>query len=70
MLRSRETRDNVERGTECGMSRDNVELRKLVLILVLYGVGAEVDVETGLVLQTIYPVSKLTFKSAQGTVLY
>ncbi len=37
MLRLCEMRDNIERGTECGMSRDNVGLRKLVLILVPYG---------------------------------
>ncbi len=43
---------------------------KMAMKLVLYGAGAEVDVETGLVLKTIYPVSKLTFKSARGTVLY
>ncbi len=43
---------------------------KMAMKLVLYGAGAEVNVETGLVLKTIYPVSKLTFKSTQGTVLY
>ncbi len=43
---------------------------KMAMKLVLYGAGAEVDVETGLVLKTIYPVSKLTFKSARGTDLY
>ncbi len=42
----------------------------MAMKLVLYDAGAEVDVETGLVLKTIYPVSKLTFKSARGTVLY
>ncbi len=52
------------------MSRQNIVLQKLARILVLYGAGAEVDVKTGLVLKTIYPVSKLTFKSARGTVLY
>ncbi len=56
-------RENVGRGAEGGMLRENVELRKLVMILVLYSAGAEVNVETGLVLKTIYPVSKLTFKS-------
>ncbi len=61
---------NIERGAGGGMSRENVVLRKLVKILVLYGAGAEVDVETVLVLKTIYPVSKLTFKSTRGTVLY
>ncbi len=52
------------------MVRENVVLQKLAMILVLYGAGAEVNVETGLVLKTIYPVSKLIFKSARGTVLY
>ncbi len=52
------------------MERGNVELRKLAMKLVLYSAGAEVDVETGLVLKMIYPVSKLTFKSTRGTVLY
>ncbi len=42
----------------------------MAMKLVLYGAGAEVNVKTGLVLKMIYPVSKLTFKSAQGTVLY
>ena len=32
------------------MSRENIALRKLAMILVLYGAGAEVDLETGLVL--------------------
>ncbi len=63
-------RKNVEQGAEGGMSRENVVLQKLAMILVLYGAGAEVDVETGLVLKMIYPVSKLTFKSTRGTVLY
>ncbi len=52
------------------MSRENVVLQKLARIMVLYSAGAEVDVETGLVLKTIYPVSKLTFKSTRRTVLY
>ncbi len=65
-----DTRDIVERGTEGGISRENVELQKLGMILVLYGAGAEVEVETGLVLKMIYPVLKLTFKSTRGTVLY
>ncbi len=68
--RLHEARENVERGVEGGMSRENVVLQKLAKILVLYGAGAEVDVETGLVLKTIYPVSKLTFKSTRGTILY
>ncbi len=63
-------RENGEQGAEGGMSRENIVLQKLARILVLYGAGAEVNVETGLVLKTIYPVSKLTFKSTQGTVLY
>ncbi len=63
-------RENVERGAGGGMLRENVELQKLARILVLYGAGAEVDVKTVLVLKTIYPVSKLTVKSARGTVLY
>ncbi len=63
-------RENIERGAESGMERGNIELQKLVMKLVLYSAGAEVDVKTGLVLKTIYPVSKLTFKSTQGTVLY
>ena len=33
------------------MSRENVVLQKLARILVLYGAGAEADVETGLVLK-------------------
>ncbi len=75
MMRKREwrrrgARENVGRGAEGGMSRQNIVLQKLARILVLYGAGAEVDVKTGLVLKTIYPVSKLTFKSARGTVLY
>ncbi len=30
-------RENVKRGTESGMSRENMELQKLMMILVLYG---------------------------------
>ncbi len=44
-------RENIERGAEGGMARENVVLWKLAMILVLYGAGAEVDVETGLVLK-------------------
>ncbi len=44
-------RDIVEQGTEGGMVRENMELRKLMMKLVLCGAGAEVDVETGLVLK-------------------
>ncbi len=32
--------------------------------------SAEVDVKTDLVLKQSYPMSKLTFKSTQGTALY
>ncbi len=32
------TRENIERGTESGMVRENVELQKLAMILVLYDV--------------------------------
>ena len=35
MLKSSEARDNIERGTEGGMVRENVELQKLMMILVL-----------------------------------
>ncbi len=69
MLRSHKTRDNVERGTECGMLRDNVELQKLVLILVLYGVMVLKSMPK-LVLKRPILCQNLTFKSAQGTVLY
>ncbi len=48
--RQRGVRENVERGAEGGMSRENVVLQKLARILVLYSAGAEVDVKTGLVL--------------------
>ncbi len=51
MLRVSEARDNVERGTEGGMARENVGLQKLAIILILYSAGAEVDVETGLLLK-------------------
>ncbi len=37
MLRSSEMRENIERGTEGGMARENMELQKLMMILVLYG---------------------------------
>ncbi len=51
-------RENVERGTEGGMPRENMELQKLAMILVLYD---------AIVLKSM---SKLTFKSTQETVLY
>ncbi len=38
MLRLSIVRENVERGTEGGMSRENMELWKLAMILVLYSV--------------------------------
>ncbi len=31
-------RENIERGAESGMARENMELQKLVIILVLYDV--------------------------------
>ncbi len=62
MLRSSEMRDNVERGTEGGMARENVELQKWVMILVLYGVTV-LKLMSKLVLKLSYPMSKLTFKS-------
>ncbi len=62
-------RDNIERGTECGMLRDNVELQKLALILILYGAMVLKSMPK-LVLKRSYPMSKLTFKSARGTILY
>ncbi len=36
--RQHRVRENVKRGTESGMARENMELRKLVMILVLYDV--------------------------------
>ncbi len=50
--------ENVEQGAEGGMARENMELQKLVMILVLYGV------------MVLKLMSKLTFKSTRGTVLY
>ncbi len=69
MLRSSEMSDNVERGTEGGRSRDNVELQKLAMILVLYSAMLLKSMLKP-VLKRSYPMSKLTFKSARGTVLY
>ncbi len=52
MLQSSETRDNVERGAEGGIARENMELRKLGDNTgPIWCDGAEVDVKTGLVLK-------------------
>ena len=48
---------NVGRGAEGVLARENVELRKLVAILVLYDAMCCVDVETCLVLKRSYPMS-------------
>ncbi len=63
-------RENVERGAGGGMSRENVELQKLVRILVLYDARVLSRCRNLSGTETILSYAKLTFKSARGTVLY
>ena len=61
---------NMERGAEGGLARENVELRKLVAILVLYDAMVLSRCRNLSGTETILSYVKLTFKSTQGTVLY
>ncbi len=61
---------NIERGAESGMARENVELQKLAMILVLYDVRVLSRCQNLSGTETILSYVKLTFKSARGTVLY
>ncbi len=63
-------RENVERGTESGMVRENVELRKWAIILVLYDVRVLSRCRNLSGTETILSYGKLTFKSTRETVLY
>ncbi len=58
---------NVERGAEGGLARENVELRKLVAILVLYDVMMLSQCRNLSGTETILSYVKLTFKSTRGT---
>ncbi len=57
-------RENIERGTEGGMSRENMELWKLAMILVLCGAMILSQCRNWSCTETIYSVSKLTFRPA------
>ncbi len=63
-------RENIERGAGGGMSRENVELRKLAIILVLYDARVLSRCRNLSGTETILSYVKLTFKSTRGTVLY
>ncbi len=52
------------------MARENVELRKLAMILVLYNARVLSQCQNLSGTETILSYVKLTFKSTQGTVLY
>ncbi len=58
---------NVERGAEGGLSRENMELRKLVVILVLYDAMMLSRCRNLSGTETILSYVKLTFKSTRGT---
>ncbi len=63
-------RENVERGAESGMARENVELQKLAIILVLFDARVLSQCRNLSGTETILSYVKLTFKSTRGTVLY
>ena len=58
---------NVERGAESVLARENVELRKLVAILVLYDAMVLCRCRNLSGTETILSYVKLTFKSTRGT---
>ncbi len=58
---------NVERGAESGLVKENVELRKLVAILVLYEAVVLSRCRNLSGTETILSYVKLTFKSTRGT---
>ncbi len=60
-------RENIERGAESGMVRENVELQKLMMILVLYNVRVLSRCRNLSGAETILSYVKLTFKSTRGT---
>ena len=57
---------NVERGAESGLAKENVELRKLVAILVLYEAVVLSRCRNLSGTETILSYVKLTFKSTSG----
>ncbi len=58
---------NVERGAESGLVKENMELRKLVAILVLYDAMVLSRCRNLSGTETILSYVKLTFKSTRGT---
>ncbi len=60
-------RENVERGAGGRMVRENMELQKLAMILVLYDVIVLSRCQNWSGTETILSYVKLTFKSTQGT---
>ncbi len=58
---------NMERGAESGLAKENVELRKLVAILVLYDVMVLSRCQNLSGTEMILSYVKLTFKSTRGT---
>ena len=58
---------DVERGAEGGLARENVELQKLAMILVLYGAMVLSQCQNLSGTETILSYVKLTFKSTWGT---
>ncbi len=58
---------NVERGAESGLAKENMELRKLVAILVLYDAMVLSRCRNLSGIETILSYVKLTFKSTRGT---
>ncbi len=63
-------RENVERGAESGMVRENVELQKLAIILILFDARVLSRCRNLSGTEMILSYVKLTFKSTRGTVLY
>ncbi len=60
-------RENIEQGAESWMARENVELQKLAMILVLYDVRVLSQCRNLSGTETILSYVKLTFKSTRGT---
>ncbi len=57
----------MEQGAEGGLARENMELRKLVAILILYDARVLCQCQNWSGAEMILSYVKLTFKSTQGT---
>ncbi len=60
-------RENMKQGAEGGMARENMELQKLVVVLILYNVMVLSQCRNWSGTEMILSYVKLTFKSTWGT---